>query len=53
MLNEQDYDPGILNDYGGGNVDWWLDYIRYEVNCCNEYWRSIIESYEMEDKNDE
>lgn len=35
-----DYDCGMLNDYGGGNVDWWWDYIRAETNRCNEYWRS-------------
>ena len=34
-----DYDSGLLNDYGGGNVEWWQDYIREEVNRCNGYWR--------------
>jgi len=43
-LEENDYDAGLLNDWGGGNVDWWQDYIRYEINRCNEYWRSIIEN---------
>jgi len=40
---ESDYDPGYLNDYGGGNVGWWHDYIRAEVGRCNDYWRSQIE----------
>lgn len=35
-----DYDCGIINDYGGGNVQWWQDYLRHEINRCNEYWRS-------------
>lgn len=35
----QDYDPEILNDFGDGNVDWWLDYLRSEINRCNEFWR--------------
>ena len=38
-----DYDTGIINDYGGGNVDWWMDYIRAEIGRCNEYWREYIE----------
>ena len=42
--DEQDYDPGLLNDYGGGNVGWWHDYIRYEVGRCNAYWRQFIEA---------
>jgi len=45
ILDERDYDPGLLNDYGGGNTEWWLDYIRSEINSCNSYWRSLIESY--------
>ena len=45
LLSENDYDPGLLNCYGGGNIDWWMDYIRSEVGRCNEYWRSIIESH--------
>ena len=43
-----DYDPGLLNDYGGGNVDWWWDYIRAEINRCNEYWRSQLEDIKRE-----
>lgn len=38
-----DYDSGLLNDYGGGNVEWWQDYIREEVARCNEYWRDYLE----------
>jgi hypothetical protein len=45
ILNESDYDAGLLNSYGGGDVIWWFDYIRAEVNRCNEYWRSIVESH--------
>jgi hypothetical protein len=52
MLDEADYDPGLLNDYGGGNVEWWQNYIRSEINACNEYWRSLIMSY-MGDDEDE
>lgn len=34
-----DYDPGAINDWGGGNVGWWQDYIRSEINRANDYWR--------------
>lgn len=37
-----DYDAGLLNDWGGGNVDWWQDYIRAEIGRANDYWRSVI-----------
>jgi len=43
LLAEFDYDSGLLNDWGGGNVQWWQDYIRAEVGRCNDYWRSRIE----------
>lgn len=49
ILDEQDYDPGLLNDYGGGNVQWWQDYIRAEINRCNEYWRTLLLSCIKED----
>lgn len=38
-----DYDSGLLNDYGCGNVEWWQDYIREEVARCNGYWRDYLE----------
>jgi len=34
-----DYDAGLLNDFGGGNTDWWLDYIRAEIGRANDHWR--------------
>ena len=39
-----DYDSGIMNDYGGGNVSWWQDYIRAEVGRCNDFWRAQTEN---------
>uniref|UniRef100_A0A6M3KV51 Uncharacterized protein n=1 Tax=viral metagenome TaxID=1070528 RepID=A0A6M3KV51_9ZZZZ len=38
----EDYDPGILNDFGGGNVGWWMDYLRAEIERCNEHWNDQI-----------
>lgn len=34
-----DYDAGCFNDYGGGKVEWWFDYLRFEINRANEHWR--------------
>lgn len=31
-----EYDSGLLNDFGGGHVEWWRDYIRAEVGKANE-----------------
>ena len=36
-----DYDAGLLNDFGGGDVEWWQDYIRAEIGRANDYWREI------------
>lgn len=38
----EDYDAGLLNDYGGGNVGWWQDYIRNVLAACNEHWRNAV-----------
>lgn len=37
-----DYDAGYLNDWGGGNVEWWQNYIRAEIGRANEFWRSQV-----------
>jgi len=34
-----DYDAGALNDWGGGDVGWWQDYIRSEIERANDHWR--------------
>lgn len=45
------YDAGLLNDFGGGNVSWWHDYIRSELARSEEYWRDEITRYENENTN--
>ena len=35
-MNE--YDAGVLNDWGGGNVGWWHDYLRCELANANQHW---------------
>lgn len=34
------YDAGLLNDFGGGNVEWWQDYIRAELARAHDYYQS-------------
>ena len=36
------YDAGLLNDFGGGNVDWWQDYIRAELGRAHDFYESRI-----------
>ena len=38
-MNEiPDYDCGLINDFGGGDVSWWQDYIRAEIGRANDHW---------------
>ena len=46
----EEYDCGNLNDYGGGNVSWWQDYIRAEVGRANEFYASTIGSLKEENE---
>ena len=33
------YDAGLLNDYGGGDVAWWHDYIRSLLDAAEEHYQ--------------
>ena len=37
------YDAGLLNDYGGGKVEWWQDYLRAELARAHEFYQSQCE----------
>lgn len=37
------YDAGHLNDYGGGNVGWWQDYIRAELERAHDHYQSQLD----------
>lgn len=39
------YDAGHLNDFGGGNVGWWQDYIRSELAAACDFYQSQIDQY--------
>lgn len=32
------YDAGLLSDFGGGNVEWWWDYIRSELASAHDFY---------------
>jgi len=36
------FDAGLLNDFGGGNVEWWHDYIRSLLSDAEEHYRQYI-----------
>ncbi len=38
-----EYDAGLLNDFGGGNVGWWQDYIRAELGRAHEFYQSQVD----------
>jgi len=42
------YDAGLLNDYGGGNVEWWQDYIRAELARAHDFYASQIAALSVE-----
>ncbi len=37
------YDAGSLNDFGGGNIDWWHDYIRSELGRAHDFYQSQLD----------
>ena len=43
------YDAGILNDFGGGNVEWWQDYIRAELGRAHDFYVSQISAEQSPD----
>ena len=42
------YDAGILNDFGGGNIQWWHDYIRSLLGLSDEHWLDEVNRFENE-----
>ena len=39
-----EYDAGLLASAGGGDVEWWLDYLRAELGRAYEFYQSQLES---------
>lgn len=44
-VNLDAYDAGHLNDFGGGNVGWWQDYMRSELGAAHDFYQSQIDQY--------
>jgi hypothetical protein len=42
------YDAGLLSDFGGGNVEWWQDYIRSQLAAAHEFYETEIAELEAE-----
>lgn len=38
------YDAGLLGDGGGGDVEWWHDYIRMELERAHDFYASHVVS---------
>ena len=39
-----EFDAGLLNDFGGGNVEWWWDYIRYLLSNAHEHYQEAVDT---------
>lgn len=47
-MNLDRYDAGLLGAGGGGNVQWWQDYLRHELERAHEFYQSQVESQDSE-----
>jgi hypothetical protein len=45
-----EYDAGLLGDFGGGNVEWWQDYIRSELGNAYDFYQSQTSSQNTTEK---
>ena len=43
-LELDEYDAGLLGSGGGGDVDWWQDYLRAELARAHEFYQSQVEA---------
>ena len=39
-----EYEAGLLASAGGGDVEWWQDYLRAELGRAHEFYQSQMES---------
>ena len=44
------YDAGLLGDGGGGDVEWWQDYLRVEIERCNDFHQAALSALEAENR---
>lgn len=41
-----EYDAGLLASAGGGDVEWWQDYLRAELGRAHEFYQSQVEKFQ-------
>jgi hypothetical protein len=46
-LELETYDAGLLGDGGGGDVDWWQDYIRQLIEDAHLHYKHQIEGFDI------
>lgn len=39
-----EYDAGLLSSAGGGDVEWWQDYLRAELGRAHDFYQSQMEN---------
>lgn len=44
------YDAGLLNDYGGGNVEWWQNYIRQLLESAHDFYQKEHDYMSFEER---
>lgn len=42
-MTMSDFDAGLLNDFGGGDVEWWHDYIRTLLGASEDYYNEQMD----------
>lgn len=43
-INLDAYDAGLLSDFGGGDVSWWQDYLRSELDRAHDHYQAQIDA---------
>lgn len=41
------YDAGLLSDFGGGNVEWYQDYIRAQLGAAHDYYQAQVDDMRL------
>lgn len=41
-MNLDRYDAGLLSAAGGGDVNWWWDYLRCELDRAHDFYQSQV-----------
>lgn len=44
-ISSEHFDVGLLNDYGGGDIEWWHNYIRSLLEQSREFYINYLEGF--------